>query len=529
MVRARGTSRTGPGIRRRLTLAIAGVLIIAGGVLFVTNRAGFVAVPSITFDAGGYVGSQILAIVNSRLEPRLAFDDVTFDAPATARFTGVTLTAPGGDVILRAAGFSVSLAEPPVRGRPIRIERVTLSDGVVRLIGDGRGGLIGFSHMTRKKADPGAAGGGDPPQRLSDVLVLRHVALHEISVEYLADRAADPIRLDHISSSMDIHPDGPGWYTIALSSGRSPGLTLDLSGRVNLDTLDIEADTIDASIDAGPGTISTLPPPMSTLLEQAEVRGRLDATGSARFNARDPADGTMNVSVQGRSLHAAAGSYRIPIESLTIDADLEAGVVSVEPIRASLLGGALSGRAVLRLDETGLPVEASCDLRNIDLHEALREQNDSGIAGILTANARARTTLSSPRASLVGEGEAAVSNGRLVMLPGLTQLSDLISGVGINAATANHRGTAEFTLGPDGVTITRSEVVTNTLAARATGTIGFDHSLNLRVNAGPLEKLQSVLGKVGDLLGSITDRLVKYTIKGTIENPQVSIAPFGFD
>ncbi len=510
--------------------AVVAALLLVGGALIVSQRAGFPAVPQLTFDAGGYVGSQILGIVNSRLEPQLAFGDVTFEPPATARFTGITLTEPGGEVILRAAGFTVSLASPPARGRPIQIERLTLSDGVVRLIGDGQDGLIGFSRMTKAAPDAGEHTDDDAPSyRLSDVLVLRHVELDNISIEYRENRNAEPIRLDHIAAGMDIHPAGPGWYTADLTSGRSPGFTLGISGRVNLDTLDVEAESLTASIDAAPETISTLPEPLASLLEQAEIRGRLDATGSARFNARDPAAGSARVSIRGQSLHAAADAYRIPIRSLAIDADLESGVLRIEPIHAVLLGGELSGRAEVRLAETGAPVEASCDLRNIDLREALRARDDPEIAGILTASVHARTTLAEPRASLAGGGEAALTDARLIMLPGLTQLSNLVSGVGINTGAANQRGSAEFTLGPAGATITRSEVVTNTLAARATGTIGFDHSLDLRVNAGPLEKLQNMLGKVGNLLGSITDRLVKYTIKGTIENPEVGVAPLGLD
>ncbi|MBK7404606.1 MAG: hypothetical protein IPJ41_08215 [Phycisphaerales bacterium] len=42
-----------------------------------------------------------------------------------------------------------------------------------------------------------------------------------------------------------------------------------------------------------------------------------------------------------------------------------------------------------------------------------------------------------------------------------------------------------------------------------------------------MEKLQSMLGGVGDLLGSVTDRLITYRIRGTVAEPQVSVAPLG--
>lgn len=66
--------------------------------------------------------------------------------------------------------------------------------------------------------------------------------------------------------------------------------------------------------------------------------------------------------------------------------------------------------------------------------------------------------------------------------------------------------------------LTESEFHTPAIAARAKGKIGFDQQLDLAVNAGPVEKMQSLLGKagkVGKLLGDITkvtDKLVTYRV-----------------
>ncbi len=51
--------------------------------------------------------------------------------------------------------------------------------------------------------------------------------------------------------------------------------------------------------------------------------------------------------------------------------------------------------------------------------------------------------------------------------------------------------------------------------------------LDLKMNAGPLEKLQSMLGKVGDIFGKITDGLVTYRIRGTLGDPKVNVQPLG--
>ncbi|MBZ0172537.1 MAG: AsmA-like C-terminal region-containing protein, partial [Phycisphaerales bacterium] len=347
---------------------------------------------------------------------------------------------------------------------------------------------------------------------------------------------AEPVRLDHVTSAMDVHPDeanGPGWYAIAFKSGRSPGLELGISGRLNLDTFDAEIETLEAEIDAGPDTIGTLPGPLGSLLEQHEVRGALEASGNATLNVRRPLGGTAKLAVRGRSLHLAVGEYRFPAESLLIDAGFAEGVLTVDPLEARLLGGTLRSEGRVELTAAGRPARGVCTLDGINLREALRRAPGDGpprLAGILSGRLEALTLLETPRASLEGSGDAGVKDGRLLLLPGLTQLSNLINRGGFkDTGASNHRGSAVFSLGAAGATITRSEIVTNTLAARGTGLIGFDRTLDLRVNAGPLERIQSLLGPVGDLLGKVTDQLVKYTIKGTIDKPDVGVAPLGLD
>ena len=47
------------------------------------------------------------------------------------------------------------------------------------------------------------------------------------------------------------------------------------------------------------------------------------------------------------------------------------------------------------------------------------------------------------------------------------------------------------------------------------------------VNAGPMEKVQNMLGAAGDVLGTVTDRVVKYRIYGHVTKPEVQVKPLG--
>ena len=71
------------------------------------------------------------------------------------------------------------------------------------------------------------------------------------------------------------------------------------------------------------------------------------------------------------------------------------------------------------------------------------------------------------------------------------------------------------------------KLVTALMAVRGGGVIGFDDSLNLILNGGPLERLQESLGMVGRAFGHVTDRIVRYHVTGTTEHPVVRIRPFG--
>jgi hypothetical protein len=65
--------------------------------------------------------------------------------------------------------------------------------------------------------------------------------------------------------------------------------------------------------------------------------------------------------------------------------------------------------------------------------------------------------------------------------------------------------------------------ISTVMAARGKGRVGLDKSLDLLLNGGPLEKVQSMLGSVGAMLGKVTDSLTHYRVTGTVGHPVISI------
>lgn len=525
-----------------------------------------------------WIADRILRLVNDRLRPQLRFAELSYEPPLTITLTDASLITPESERIVEVETLVITLAERPKEGEPLRFAGVSLRSGTVRLIvldkGEHAGGLAGFSRMMRDdprtKQTPESQG-----RAFSDTIELRDVVIRDFAFEYAGPGLAVPLRLDHIDATMDLATDAngtgsqtrtrtgtpdtadntntgsnpdelKGWYTIGFSSGRSPGFELGFDGRLNLDTLDAEIRDLTASIDAGPQTISTLPDRLARVLRSSDIRGRINATGSASANLRSPGDAHARVTLQGSDLNAGFGDYRVPVETLRIVTTLNDGILGLAPFEADIHGGRVTVTGTSRLTETGMPFDASWSIETLELSDLLRQRPsiDSAkadgdpsrptppprLAGKLTAEGTVRSELSNPRGTLSGSGTANLTEGRLLVLPGLSKLASLVSGKDDSADTAmNHRGTAEFVLDPSGARITDSEIVTNLIAARGTGTVSFDRTLDLRVNAGPLEKIQSLLGPLGDLFGAVTDRLLKYTIKGTFDAPEVGVAPLGID
>ena len=62
------------------------------------------------------------------------------------------------------------------------------------------------------------------------------------------------------------------------------------------------------------------------------------------------------------------------------------------------------------------------------------------------------------------------------------------------------------------------------MAARGKGTVTLDRKLDLKVNGGPVEKVQALLGKeVGGMIGKVTDKILSYRITGEVGQPKVSV------
>ena len=131
--------------------------------------------------------------------------------------------------------------------------------------------------------------------------------------------------------------------------------------------------------------------------------------------------------------------------------------------------------------------------------------------------------------SISGQGHAQLEKAQLVNIPTMDRLISVMKLARRDSKEVAHndRAEASFELHPDHVLITASELITPTLFASATGKLHYDGRLDMRVQAGPLQKLENALGNVGDWLKKAHGKLLAYDVKGTVNDPKVTPVTMG--
>lgn len=535
---------------RRLLLGIGLVAVLAGIVVAVAlsvnaiRRYGGVrgAISAAGEGIESWVGDQILLIAASYLEPRLSFEELRYLPPMGVRVRDVRLTAADGTESVFAGELSLSLAKIPERGKPIVIERVTLKDATLRLIRergvDGETRFRGLVPLVRAGAvrEPASV---DENARLSNVFRLRRLELMNGSIEFSdAESDSPPMVVSGVTLALDAEPDDagaePGWHRVTIESGREPMARVTFDGRVNLDALDVEARSAAVVIDLDESGRAGLPSELRSLLAEHDVRGRVELRGSGLVALRDASRTRFEGELRGEAINAAAGEYRLPIDSLGARFEVSGAAFSCERAEAALLGGTLRLDGVHgNLGAGDRPMGFLWNASGLDLREMLRTKTTPGapprLAGVLDSSGAATILLARPKDSLGGSGSLRVRDGRLINIPLVHDLTEAAASIAeaLGAGSVRDSADAEFRFEGGAVRVESMTLETQAVVARGSGTITFVGACDLMMNAGPMEKVQGLLGGIGAAIGKVTDRLVKYHVTGPIGDPSVKVRPLG--
>ncbi|TVQ79804.1 MAG: hypothetical protein EA380_03940 [Phycisphaeraceae bacterium] len=508
------------------------IIVVTGGGYFAWRHFN-----SATSGLDEWVARQVVRFGQAYIVPTIDFESFRY-SNRVLTLSDVTFTAPDSTEVIRAGTVTVTLAQLPSIGRPIVIERVELADATLRLLRDtetgGFRGLVPFMR-TERIADQEQV---DEDVRITRVLQIRKVGLQNCGFEFDPGDGQPPMRMAQISLDLDVTPvegQTDRIYELALDIDRNPIIHIKGEGLLNLDALTLETKSIELIADlADDEALASLPPQLQTIVNQYEAHGKLDMKVTGLIALLDIFGSTISADLELKDFNIAQGEARLPIESAVVQAQLRDRIGVLRETSVSALRGTVSlVEATADFNSPAMPMTLGWAVSQIELREIVRASTDREenprYAGILTSSGNMTANLAEIPESISGSGTLELRNGRLVFIPVINELVRAMDLLGQVTGTPRFQDQAdiEFNLTGTGIEITRMSITTPAAGARGTGTIGYDTSLNLSVNAGPLERVQSALGGVGDILGAVTDRLVTYRIRGTTSEPRVSVAPLG--
>lgn len=527
-------------LKRRIIGCTLGLIVALAGVGMVFSATDVMKPYLDRFSTiDDWVVRQVVDILETHIIPDIEFSSFSYIAPGTVRLEGVQLVAPDGTDIIDAGRLIVTLAEVPRRGRPVKIRSVAIENASLNLIQQNREDGVGFKGLF-PFVEPGPIENPDSvpsDRRLSNVLQMRSIALRNVALVYDAGAGEPPMTLDGINLEMNIEPaadaDEPGWYVFKTTLDRAPVFVLAVDGSLNLDTFAIRLAPLALAMDLREESYAALPPQAQSFLREHDVRGGASIKLTGDIPLTNPRDARANAILTLEDINVAAGQGRLPIDRGLIDISIGNRIVTIEPIDLTILGGALLADGSIDLTDSAAHADLNWRFDDIALVEALRtrsaEDEPPRIAGALNSTGGLRARLTDLPSSIAGRGEVRMRDGRLVNIPVVRALAGALNAVATldrNAEVAD-RLDANFTLTGDSVRLDDFELISQVIAARGHGFIHYDGRLDILANAGPLEKMQGALGGIGKAIGSLTDSLMKYHIRGSVGDPSVTLRPLG--
>lgn len=553
-------------MRRVASIALAVVCLLvvaAGAALWEVGRRGSGAIEQ-------WVGEQLQLVADASLNPKLTFADVDYEFPATIRIDSLKLTAddpdnPGKTIeILGAQYAEIELAEMPQVGSPLHIESVKLKDPLFSAVAiKGTHRLVGFSDLIREKpqaatvpapSDVNMVVTNDmrkPPtsapatQRLCDIIRMKRIELVRGKVVYDSRaEASTPMALDHINTSLDISRTGHGWYAIETRIRRDPIIDLAIAGKLNLNSFSASDVVVTLKAQLGREYDGYLPPDFQKLLREQDVKGVLEARVTGAFPVREPKLGNLKIDASLNEANMCFGQTRIPIDAMKLDGVLEQGRLMLTSLDVTALDGRahVTGSVAMNdvLDSTlGLSID------DMQIDETIRPESAAATQPMYGGKMDAHVTAAAPLRTIIdrlkgrddrgelparwGQGRIELTEAQLVNTPLIRDLDralnrgrSLLTGR-TTQPSADDRASVVFTLSGDGARCSEIRYEGGMFAARGKGVVGLDRRLNLTFNAGPLEKMQSLMGRVGRVFGAVTDAIASYRVTGRIGETKVNV------
>ncbi|MBW1687445.1 MAG: hypothetical protein JRS35_20600, partial [Deltaproteobacteria bacterium] len=194
------------------------------------------------------------------------------------------------------------------------------------------------------------------------------------------------------------------------------------------------------------------------------------------------------------------------------------------------LGGHAKIAGTFDLDDS-LTSALSFEGADLQIGDLLRGASDPqgvpSFSGLLGFSGTLRGPLVEIDQRAQGRGWLSLRKARLARLPALSTIDEALDPLAEAAMKREHTGhdalSLEFSLEGDRARIEKLRVNSRWYGLRGHGDVYFDSRLDLAVDGGPLQRLENEFGAAGDVLGEITETLLRARVTGTLSEPKVGI------
>jgi hypothetical protein len=473
-----------------------------------------------------WCADQLRGIAGDLLVPTLDFSTLQLELPVTVTLEDVSLTSEGV-AIITISSMRLEFRQRPKRGQPLVIEAATLVDPKVRLIGRSDGTLQGFTGFMKSTTGERHSDGGS--SRPSDFLAIRRLAIRDGMLEWSSPDHEQPMQFDQFKMDLTTSPDAdqPGWYACKANIERPPIIQLSWNGGISIDTGDLAFHDTLLQVDLAKEGYASLTPSVQEFLRRYSILGdlTLHTTGHVPLGNAQATDLAFAASLQNAS--AALGAYQFPVESAEMKATFRQMQFSCDPLSVKAFGGQIDSTGTLGFADAR-QFTLNLKANDILIQDMLRPAagKTPRFAGKIGLQLDAAGERRDPDATMKGTGTLTITDGLLINVPVVGALAAHL-GVDTHKDAPRDRGKIDFTLADDRVTIDKSLIQSRFVAAHGTGDIHYGGRIDLKINAGVVEKAESLLGELGDVLAALTDRLLPYVISGTWSEPIVTPDPLG--
>ena len=570
-----------------IILAILSILILSvAALLTMPGLRRFLGI-----DISGFVVSQIEALAADNINPTLTVESASYRFPTTVNLNGVRLTKDETEILsvdtvsIKLTRYPFKAEQ--VRFGSFDLQTPVMNF----LVDEKGGILGWDDFIKDDPEDKDDDDSLDPSQQFAvEKITIKNATFvyedqrtskermmldgfnMDIDTTRADESTLSPLINQKISDSEkdDYHypviPTTEGWYHLETVIERAPLIEATLDVGFNINSLEIILREVAINTKLNDANVVVLPPQIQPFLREKNVEGDLSVRVIGFVDIDDPFKGPIKI--DGSLTRASIGedSARLEIPSLGAHGTIHSDVLTFDTINGTMLGGTFEGDFEMLLEDmTNGAVGGTRPETDDDATEGSTSQTPTSSAPALSPilgnkaygiscglqldeiQLQRLTSRRAPRDQLLGsldldveasgivtrwpetlrgDGELKVRNGRLASIPVISAVGRAMD-ILLLQGRHNDQMDIEFTLEPDGIYLESVNLVAGVMAFRARGSIGFDDTIYLIMNGGPLERMQHSMGALGRLFGNVTDRLVRYEVSGPLGSPSVRVRPLG--